>query len=144
MAELKEGVDVLLEKSGQRKEILFTRYEVFISKMVEREIEDTKDETRRNDLLELVKGIESLQMTSDAEELAGIYIENEIIPADYYEDAVHLSIATVNEIRTLVSWNFNHLVNHETKKNVKAINLLHGYREIEIESPLEMGGGEYA
>jgi hypothetical protein len=27
---------------------------------------------------------------------------------------------------------------------VKAINLLHGYREIEIESPLELGGGEYA
>ncbi|MEW6556728.1 MAG: type II toxin-antitoxin system VapC family toxin [Elusimicrobiota bacterium] len=137
------------EKKRQRitqkwwKEILFKRYDVYISKIVERELEDTKDETKRTGLLNLVKGIKSFEVTLEGEKLARIYIENDIIPELYYEDAVHLAIATINDIRVLVSWNFMHLVNHETRRKVKAVNLLHGYREIEIESPLELGGGEY-
>ncbi|OIO76063.1 MAG: hypothetical protein AUJ85_01420 [Elusimicrobia bacterium CG1_02_37_114] len=125
------------------KEVLFNKYEVYISEVVESELGDTKDIKRRQELLELVEDIKSLELTQEAENLARVYIDNEVIPEEYPDDAVHLAIATLNGIELVVSWNFVHLVNHETKRKVKAINLLQGYREIEIESPLELGGGEY-
>ncbi len=137
------------EKERQRitrkwwKEVLFNRYEVYISELVDAELRDTKDEVRRKELLELVKNIKRLEITEESEGLAKIYIESGIIPEGYNEDAIHLAIATLNNIGVVVSWNFTHLVNHETKIRIRAANLLHEYREIEIESPLELGGGEY-
>lgn len=35
------------------------------------------------------------------------------------------------------------MVNYEIKHKVKGLNMLKGYKEIEIESPLEIGGGKY-
>lgn len=126
------------------KGILFDRYDVYISELVEAELGDTKDIKKRKELLELVKGIKVLEINSEAEMLSHMYVKNDIISEEYIDDARHLAIATLNNIGLVISWNFNHLVNHDTKMKVKAINLLHGYREIEIESPLELGGGEYA
>lgn len=126
------------------KEVLFNKYEVYISELVEAELGDTKDEKKRKDLLILVRNIKCLKINEESERLTKTYVDNEIVPEEYIDDARHLAVATINEIGLVVSWNFLHLVNHETKRKVKAINLLHGYREIEIESPLELGGGGYA
>lgn len=125
------------------KEILFNKYEVYISELVEAELGDTRESKKCKELLGLVKWIKVLEVNSEIEILAKFYIENDVIVEEYIDDARHLAIATLNGIGLVVSWNFTHLVNHETKKKVKAINLLHGYREIEIESPLELGGGVY-
>lgn len=125
------------------KEILFNKYEVYISELVEAELGDTIESKKRKELLGLVKGIKVLEVNSEIEMLAQLYIENDVITKEYIDDARHLAIATLNDIGLVISWNFAHLVNHETKKKVKAINLLHGYREIDIESPLELGGGVY-
>jgi hypothetical protein len=37
-----------------------------------------------------------------------------------------------------VSWNFEHLVKVKTRKTVNLINILEGYKEIEIISPQEL------
>lgn len=138
------------EKNRQRitqkwwEDVLFDKYEVYISELVEAELGDTKDRNKRLELLEIVKGIKSLKITIEAEKLAQTYVNNGIFPEEYIDDAMHLAIATLNDIEMVVSWNFIHLVNHETKRKVIAVNLLNGYREIEIESPLELGGGKYA
>jgi len=121
---------------------LFKNYEVYISELVEAELNDTKDKGKRHVFLELVKGIGNLKITEETMELAQIYVDENIIPEEYVDDAIHLAVATVNGIGTVVSWNFAHMVNHETKRRVKAANILQGYREIEIESPLELGGGD--
>ncbi|MFH1259641.1 MAG: hypothetical protein ABII74_07535 [Elusimicrobiota bacterium] len=90
-----------------------------------------------------MKRIESLKISDEVEDLAKIYTDNEVIPEEYNADALHLAVAAINGIGLVASWNFAHLVNHETKRKVKALNILQGYREIEIESPLELGGGDY-
>lgn len=51
------------------------------------------------------------------------------------EDAVHIAIATVNSMDILVSWNFRHIVNLKTKREINAINLLNGYGHLEIVEP---------
>jgi len=125
------------------RNVLTDKYEACISELVEAELGNTRDKHRRGNFLTLVKGLKSFEVTVEAEHLAKAYIENDIVPEEYLDDALHLAIATVNGAKTVVSWNFTHMVNHDTKRKVKAVNLLKGYAEIEIESPLELGGGKY-
>ena len=84
-----------------------------------------------------------LEVPEEAKELAQAYIDNDIIPEDYLPDALHIAITTLYELDILVSWNFEHLVNTETRRKIKGINLLKGYKEIDIVSPEELGGARY-
>jgi len=92
----------------------------------------------------LVQKIQVLELTEEARNLAQVYLEEEIFLEKYRNDALCVAIAVVNNIDILASWNYAHLVNLETKDAINGINLLMGYRETIIESPLELGGGEYA
>ncbi|MEW5759123.1 MAG: hypothetical protein AB1755_06660 [Candidatus Omnitrophota bacterium] len=51
---------------------------------------------------------------------------------------MHIAVASVNNIDAIVSWNFKHIVKLKTKKEVTGINLLLGYKEIDIYSPWEV------
>lgn len=119
------------------------RYEVYISEIVEAEINATPDLELRAKIYNLVRNFKVLEVTAEVRNLAGEYIKNELFSEENFRDALHVAIATVNNIDVLVSWNFNHIVNYDTKKKVKAVNLLRSYRDIDIESPVEMGGGKY-
>lgn len=119
------------------------KYELVISRVTLDELEATKDVDRRNKFLGLVEGIEILPITKECRLLANKYIENNIIPENCFNDALHIAIVTINNIDVLVSWNFAHLVNTNTRHKVKGVNLLNDYSEIEIVSPLEIGGGKY-
>ena len=44
-------------------------------------------------------------------ELADKYIAEGAVTMKFYEDALHISIATINKVDVLVSWNFKHIVN---------------------------------
>jgi hypothetical protein len=42
----------------------------------------------------------------------------------------------------IVSWNFKHIVNYQKIPLYNAVNILHGYGQIAIYSPLEVVGNE--
>lgn len=46
----------------------------------------------------------------ESRELANEYVRHGAIPSDYPEDALYISIPTVNAIDYLPSWNFEHIV----------------------------------
>ena len=46
-------------------------------------------------------------------------------------------IATIQEMDILISWNYTHLVKFKTRHLVNALNLVSGYKEIEIIFPIE-------
>jgi len=123
--------------------VLFKEYDVYISELVEAELANTSDTHLRGKLANLVKEVKRLEIIEEAEDLARYYVKNGLVPVKYWDDAVHIALASNNEISILCSWNFAHMVNHETKMKLKALNILKGYREIEIESPLELGGMKY-
>lgn len=125
-------------------EVMKQNFEAYISVVTDTELNGTKDMLLRKKLLYLVKDFFLLELSEDAVELAGIYVQNGIVPEKYRNDALHIAIATLNGIDILVSWNFSHLVNLETRRKVKGINLFKGYKEIDIVSPEELGGGQYA
>ena len=132
-----------LEKAYSTKELFREirrgRYSAFVSDLVLREIGRTKGQKREN-LLSLIKtyDIPWLEVTPESLILAGKYADRKIFPRKYQDDGLHIAIATVEEIDIVVSWNLRHMVKLKTRQEVKAINILEGYKEIEICTPMEV------
>ena len=101
-------------------------YNVIISEITEKELKDTKDIERKAKLLNLVREIEVVEATKECIQLAKEYVKENIIPLRYEDDAIHIAVATINDVDILVSWNFRHIVKYETKKRVKGVNIVNG------------------
>lgn len=117
------------------------KYTVYISDVVIREIEKTRDENKKLNLLQLVKGYELQILTLDEESdtLANVYIKEGIIPIRKIEDAQHLAISTCNQIDILVSWNFKHLANIQKQIAVRIVNEKEGYfYPLTLTNPMEV------
>ena len=74
----------------------------------------------------------------EVEELAENYIKEGVISESYYEDALHIALATIIEVTALASWNFKHIVNLEKIYKYNGVNLKNGYSILEIRSPREI------
>jgi len=129
----KEETKALLEKIKQGE------IDGVISVLVIKEI-DAADEARRSLLKSVIKDLplEIMEIDEDVKDLADKYIENGIIPKKHEEDAVHIAAATIINADAIVSWNFEHMVKMKTRRGVKAINELNGYRYIDIVEPKEV------
>jgi predicted nucleic acid-binding protein len=119
------------------KEVL-PHYEVYVSEITVKELDDTKDENLRKRLRRLIKGFKILKSNKRIRDLAKVYIERGVFSERYVDDALHVAITTFYEISYLVSWNFEHLVKVKTRKWVNSVNTLEGFTEIEIVSPQEL------
>ena len=113
-------------------------YMVYISEITLNELNDTNNKTLRNKLIKLVKDFEVLKNNEKIDKLSRAYIEKKIFPEKYIDDALHTAITSFFEISFLVSWNFEHLVKVKTRRLVNSVNILEGFREIEIVSPQEL------
>ena len=134
--------DSLIEKQVTRqllREIEREKYEVFISEVVLLEI-NRAPEAISQKLKSIVKDLDAEELSIDQESqmLANRYIEEGIIPEKYENDALHIAIASVNNLDVIVSWNFRHIVKLKTKREVTGVNAIMGYKEIEIYSPWEV------
>jgi predicted nucleic acid-binding protein len=132
--------DSLVEKDITLK--LFNKikdYEAYISEIVIREI-SRAPEFKKKQLFNLINKYEfkELEFDRESEELAKWYIKEGVIPEKYEEDALHIAIASVNNLDVLISWNFSHIVKLKTKMRVAGIIRMLGYKEIEIVFPWEV------
>ena len=111
----------------------------FVSGIVLREISNAS-QPKQNDLLKLMEQfpLETLLRTAETDLLAERYIQEKIIPLKHMDDALHIAIASVNNIDVIASWNFEHLVKMKTRREVQAVNTLMGYKGVEICSPQEI------
>ena len=66
------------------------------------------------------------------------YMDEKIVGSNYYDDALHIAIATVLNVDVLVSWNFKHIVNFRKIKLFNSVNLREGYGILEIRTPQEV------
>ena len=83
-----------------------------------------------------------LEESPESLALAQTYVSAGAIPADYEDDARHIAIATVNDIRVVVSWNFRHMVNIERKRRINSVNLREGLPLLDLVSPWEVSDEE--
>jgi predicted nucleic acid-binding protein len=112
-------------------------YNVFISELVIDEIKGAS-QPLQDEMLKKVSNFISLPVTDDAQYLTTEYIENEIFPEKYSADALHVALASANQIGILLSWNFTHLVKVRTRRMVALINAIHNYYSVEIIAPPEL------
>jgi predicted nucleic acid-binding protein len=115
-------------------------FEAYTSDLVMQEINRTENAERLNELLDVVKelSLEELSVNEEIEELAKKYVEAELLPENYFDDALHIAIASYHEIDAIVTMNFEHMVKYKTKKGIPSVNLLAGYKSLEIISPAEV------
>ena len=119
------------------KEIL-PNYQVYVSEITVEELGDTKDKILRKNLNKLIQHLKVLKINPKIKDLAKTYIERKVFSERYVDDALHVAVASFYEISYLVSWNFEHLVKVRTRRLVKLVNMLEGFREVEIVSPPEL------
>ena len=116
---------------------LLTDYEVCISSLVLSEL-SSASELYREKMLDSVESFTVLEVNDDAHKLADSYMEKGIFPAKYYDDALHVAVASLNNIGILMSWNFAHLVKMKTRQMVALLNSEKNYLPVEIISPPEL------
>jgi len=132
------------EKNPQRQfltQLFFKSVEsldVYISEVVLAEIDDTRDTRLREKLKKTAISFKVLPINQESSILADEYVRQGAMPSDYPEDALHISIATVNSLNYLLSWNFEHIVKVKTRKIVNMINDSLGYPDLEIITPAEL------
>ena len=118
------------------KKIKEGKYDVFISDLTEKELENAPEEVK--ELLNIVKW-QPLIVTSDCKILADEYIKEKVVGATSRDDCMHIATATINNVDLLISWNFKHIVNVERIRGYNSINIKNGYKHLEIRSPKDMG-----
>lgn len=110
-------------------------YEPYISDVVIREIEATRDKILQKRLVGHINAVSPavLQTDEEVETLTDLYMKSEFATTDsirVYNDCSHVAIATVNDIRHIVSFNCKHLVNDKRIDAFNAINFKNGYELI--------------
>lgn len=117
-------------------------YEVYISALVEEEISagDPLAATRR---LQAAASIPSVAITQQAQTLADRLVAAKAIPASSLEDALHIAIAATQGMEFLLTWNFKHINNAETKARIASVVEEAGFVCPILCSPEELGGFSY-
>lgn len=115
------------------------RWEGFISTLVLEEIERAPESVRRKITSELRRiPLAVLEESPESLSLASAFIAAGAIPVDYEDDARHIAIAAINDIRVIVSWNFRHMVNIESKRRINSVNVRENLPVLDLVSPWEV------
>ncbi|MBV8251344.1 MAG: PIN domain-containing protein [Chitinophaga sp.] len=109
-----------------------------VSDLVMLELEPAREEIKLK--IEEIPDDYKIQIDENtkASELAETYISEGAINSKDHNDALHIALATVNNIDILASWNFKHIVNQDRILQYNAINLRFGYNVLKIQTPLEI------
>ena len=121
------------------KEISSGKYKAYTSRYVIDELNNAPS-AKREKMLDLILqyDIPILEPNDEAVKLANLYVAEGVIPLRYRTDGLHIAIATVNDLDMIISMNFQHIVKRKTIKMAGHINIMNGYRAIEIYSPMEV------
>jgi len=131
-AEFARASEEVMERA-RRGDILLV-----VSRMVLRELDRAPEDVRK--ALEALppECLEFVEVDADVEGLAAAYLRAGILAEASRDDAIHVAAATVARADVILSWNFRHIVNYDRIRKYNAVNILNGFRTIDIRSPMEM------
>jgi len=91
-------------------------------------------EPKQSKMLALLEeyGIITLPITDESNQLANIYVAQEIIPARFRLDGAHIAIASIHGLDYVLSYNFQHINRAKTKLLTQRINQEKGYGTVII------------
>lgn len=115
------------------------RFELRISALVEEEI-GRGDEDAAARRLAFMSGIPSLAISDLAIELSELLLKEGAVPKGSENDALHIGIAAAQGADFLLTWNFRHINNAETKAVIARLIESRGLVCPQLCSPEELGG----
>ena len=93
------------------------RYDVYVSALVVEEI-SSGDASAAEERLRVIADIPSVTIVAEAESVASALLTSNAVPAKGARDALHIAIAATQGIDYLVTWNFKHINNANTRTMV--------------------------
>ena len=113
------------------------RFELVVSDISRKEIASAPAQVRSlfDEMLPLLRIV---AVDEEVLRLRDAYVSAGIVSPKWADDAGHVAAATVGAADLIVSWNFKHIVHFDKIRLYNAINMLNGYREIDIRSPAEV------
>jgi hypothetical protein len=123
---------------GLMKDFSMEYFIPVISEVVKAEILPAPEAVRKQyeRLMELEP--EVLLLNDEVQQLAARYKALKILNAKFYNDLVHIALATVASVDILTSWNFKHIVHYDKIRQFNEVNMEQGYNPIQIYSPREV------
>lgn len=118
-------------------------YDSYISELVIAEVNNCP-EPKKSFLESKMQQVPFIALEIDNEviTLAEKYMEENLFPKRYRDDAIHIALASVYGCNVVVSWNFKHMVKIKTILGVNGVNKLMGYADIQIVTPEIIVGEE--
>ena len=117
-----------------------SRFELYASEVTIQEAGKGDPDARARRLAALAN-IPLLPITEAVAPLATALVRGHALPANAVNDALHVAVAAVQGIDYLLTWNYRHLDNAETKPAVRDTCAEHGHPAPEICTPRELMGG---
>jgi hypothetical protein len=112
-------------------------FRLFVSRLVADEC-GAGDAEAAAERLRVLNTLEFLAASPEADELAKKLISGHAIPETEPRDAIHISLAAVNGIEYLVTWNCKHIANATTRTAIERICRLAGFEPPIICTPDEL------
>lgn len=123
---------------GLFKDFVQGKFKPLLSQVTTAELQDAPEQVQvlYAELLELQPEI--IPVNETALELADVYQRRKILTPNFFNDGLHIALATISEADVLVSWNFKHIVHLDKIRLFNAVNLEYGYKPLQIYSPREV------
>lgn len=120
------------------KHVINLNLKLIISNVAEDELNNAPQKVKQfvNTIPE--KNILRVELTEEAVLLAEKYLAENVVGKSSRADCYHIALATILKVDILVSWNFKHIVNIQRINGYNAVNLMNGYKTIEIRNPREI------
>jgi len=130
--------------NGLMKDFRLGNFTPVLSRTVALEVIGAPEEVRKTYAELLNLDHELLELTPEATALADLYQRRDILTPKFYDDGLHIALATIAEVDVLVSWNFKHIVHLDKIRLFNAVNIEQGYKPLQIYSPREVTNYEEA
>ncbi|MBI4559564.1 MAG: type II toxin-antitoxin system VapC family toxin [Candidatus Hydrogenedentes bacterium] len=129
------------ERTREIWQTLRSDFSPYVSALVVQEIGqgDPESASARSKALD---GIPVLDISDAAKSLAKRLIDARVIPDTHLEDALHVAVAAIKGMDSLLTWNFSHINNAFTRSRIRVVVESDGYVCPELCSPEELIGEE--
>jgi predicted nucleic acid-binding protein len=109
-------------------------FDVYSSEAVVRELEAGEYEGQQQ-AIAMAASLRMLDISDEAIEIADLYIRHLLMPDNASGDAMHLALASLEEMDYLLTWNIRHLANPNKVEHITVINRRLGLMTPVIVSP---------
>jgi len=143
--EKRKGMDIEVRRKWTREWWIKPKPDqrLVTSLVVFDELERMPNAARRAEALVFLSELELLDYTAEVEEIAAVYLQHKLMPADALGDADHLALASYYNCDMLVTWNCKHLANANKTGHIRRVNALLGLRTPLLVTPLQLLEKDY-